>query len=99
MDERMNSVTRFQQSIKIADVTLKNFVVALGAQWLNVKEPKSEMFPQQRHDLRADTSARAGNQNSFAHLSAVGGSRVSRPAGPYLAVQPPSIRMSVPVMK
>ena len=33
----------------------------------NVEQPQRKMFAQQRHNLRADASARPGDQNLFAH--------------------------------
>ena len=80
VDERMNSLAGFQQRVEIADVTVENFIIILWLERLNVKEPQGKMFSQERNKVCADAPARTGDQDSFAHLSAVGGPRVSRPA-------------------
>ena len=40
----MNSLTGLEQWLEIADVALKNFIITLRLQRLNIKKPQRKMF-------------------------------------------------------
>src|SRR5438105_10777149 len=87
MDHRFYSPTRLAQGVKIPNVRLGRFVIAFSGQGFGIEQPEGKVFAQQRHDVGSDSASGAGDENSFAHEF------------PYCAVQPPSIKISVPVIK
>jgi hypothetical protein len=69
MENSRNAFARFFNRIKVSDVALNELVVTFRLHWLNVKQPESEMFPQKRHNLRSNPTARTSDQNPFPHAN------------------------------
>jgi hypothetical protein len=61
MEERANPVTRMEERLKIANITLEHLVISLRGQWPDIEEAQGEMRAKERHDLRPDAAAGASN--------------------------------------